>query len=130
LGELIDFRIAIVDEFGELDRQMQASKPIRERHEALRKQIALWFEGKPGDEPCVVEGRHYTVQASPRAHQTKVRSLSKLFTRLGKTLFLQLCSVPLTAVRNSLPEEEHEKFLSEDRTGHRTIRAVPKAKAA
>jgi hypothetical protein len=128
-GQVVDIRAQVADEFGELERRIQEFKPVRDRHEALKKQIQTWFEQEPADQPASVEGKLYLVQASARANQRKVKSIASLFRRLGKALFLEVATVPFTAIDRVLPAEEHEKFVSEERTGSRTIKAVLRAPA-
>jgi hypothetical protein len=129
-AQVVDIRAQAADEFGELERRVAEFKPVKDRHEALKKQIQAWFEQEPADQPASVEGKLYIVQASPRTQQTRIKSIPRLFKRLGKALFMEVCNVPLTAVRNSIPETEHEQFLEVERTGSRSIKAVLKAPAA
>lgn len=123
---VIDIRAPIVDEFGELERKVAEFKPTRDRHEALKKQIAGWFEATPADQPDQVEGQVYVVQASPRANQRLITSIPKLFRRLGQKLFLEVASIPLKAIDAHIPASEHESFIVEKRSGSRSIKAVLK----
>lgn len=123
-------RVAWIDEYGELSRQIAELKPAVDRHKQLGILIQMWCEAVPAAQPTLFEGQRYTLQISPRENQTKIISIRKVYRALGVTKFLDLCSITLKALRENLPTEKYEKLVDTDRTGPRAIKAVAKAQKA
>jgi hypothetical protein len=119
-------RLAIIDEFGQLQQDVDAFKPKKDRHAELRDQIASWYEKEPARQPFVEHGLRFTLQVSECANERTVSSMSKLFKFLGVEAFLKLCKLPLGAVDAAVPKIRHKEFLTEEPTGPRKIKAVPK----
>lgn len=124
---LANNRAAIIDEYGELSRQLAELDPIKSRHELLRKVIQGWFDAVPADEPAVMQGRRFTLQVSPKENSTKLKSIRAVFREMGENKFLDHCSITLKAVKDVLGEERFKNFATTDRTGYRTLKAVAKA---
>jgi hypothetical protein len=122
-------RSAIIDEYGELDRRIAEFKPICDRAAALKKEIVSWFERESADQSFVAEGLRYTVQISPKAVERRIVDMAKLFLRIGKAKFLELCRFPLAAIDQHIPAENHSEFLLSERSGNRSVKAVAKASA-
>ena len=118
-------RIALIDEFGELDRRVAEFRPVVDRHKRLKEEIEGWYERDEATDSFVAEGNCYQLQISARSNKRKIIGMAKLFTALGKTRFLELCSFPLTVLDRLLPDSA--AYVSEERTGSRTIKPVAKA---
>ncbi|GAC1699960.1 MAG: hypothetical protein NVS9B4_00430 [Candidatus Acidiferrum sp.] len=118
---------ALIDEFGELDRQVAAFRPTLDRRLALAAEIQNWFVDLGPEEAATLEGRLYTLQVSACAHQRKIVSMKKLFRRIGQSLFLNWCTFPLTAIDRLLTGADTSDLVIEARTGNRTIKAVARA---
>jgi len=117
-------RVAIIDEFGELERRLKVQKPERDRHKALEAEIVAWYRDEPAEESFVAEGTLYSVRISARAKKRTIFNLDKVFRLLGKIKFLSLASIPLSAVDRELPDADHSTFLKEERSGSRSVEAV------
>lgn len=122
--------VELIDEFGRLSDELKAFAPKAKRHEQLRKQILGWF-GQIGEaESKEVPGDAFVLRISERAKETKIRSTSKVFERLGKALAMELCQFSVRDVKKHLPEAEHAKYLIEANCGTRRIEVQRRAKAA
>lgn len=121
---------ALIDEYGELSRQLDAMKPAVVRHKVLAQEIQAHFENAPAGETIVVDGSVYQLQILPRDNQTRIRSMSKVYRALGQKLFIELCSITLKAVRENLASEVYESLVLTERTGLRPLKAVARAAAS
>ena len=119
--------IAIIDEFGELERLVATWKPRIDRHAELRKVIEHWFSADVADESHTLDGRLYRVVASARAKRRTIVSMQKLYKLLGLKIFLEWCTFPLTALDNL--RVDPTGIVVEERTGSRTVHAVLKEAA-
>lgn len=122
-------REKLIDEYGELCRQIDEIKPAIARHKLLGSMLQSWFEEVPAEESVAFAGRYYTLQASPRDNQTKLKDIRKVYKALGAAKFLSLCSITLKAVRESLPDDLYQNLVETNRTGSRTLKTVPKSPA-
>ena len=105
---------------------MKDFKELKERYDQVRAQILSWYEDKPEEKSFVVEGERHSVVVSERSKARKIRSMPKLFKRLGQKLFLQLCTFALKYVDEHAPLTERPAYLSEAQTGPRTLKCVVK----
>lgn len=117
-------RAAVVDEFGELERQVALLKPTLDRHAALKKEIASWYEFHSAGAAFTEAGKRYEVQISAKAKVRTITDKTKLFTALGKGRFIDLAKISLEAIDRLIPRLHHPAFLSEEQTGNRAVRAV------
>ncbi len=122
-------RAALVDEFGELDRQVKAFSETAKRHESLRKTIVAWFPNLPGDQAAIISGQLYQVNVGMREEKRSILSMVKVFKAVGKTKFLEACSFTIDALETALGKVPAEAFLDRSRTGARKVTAVLNAPA-
>ena len=124
-------RAQLVDEFGELDRQVTEFAPIARRHRSLQDEIRSWYSDTPRDQAATAEGHVYNVQVSPRSEerQFSLAAKVKIFAALKKQRFLELCSLTLKAVEMELGETYVDLNVSKDRTGSRKLIPVLKSAA-
>lgn len=120
-------RMAVIDEFGDLQAKVDAFKPTRERHAVIREQIASWYSRAPGTQPFLELGSRYALQVSECTNERSIFSMAHLFRKLGLDTFLKLCKFPLAAVDVAVPQAEHNDFIEETQTGPRKIKVVPRA---
>lgn len=125
---------ALIDEFGELDRQVLEFKPRADRHKKLKDTIAGWFGTRP-DEQCEAEGQLYRVRVGPRAVERKITKMRALYRFLGLAEFLRRCTFPLKTLDSVA--DDPSKYVESAATGPRKVVAVlkaavekPKARAA
>jgi len=114
----------VIDEFGELSRRIAEMKPVADRVSALKRKILSYYSSLPNDQPAIAEGSRYTVQISPRAVVRSISSMSQVFKLLGVRRFLAACRFPLSEFDRLIGDKS---LLREERTGERTLRAVPKS---
>lgn len=117
-------RASLVDEFGELDRQLALLEP---RYKALSEEINGWFENAPAAEPATIDGAQYRLALSPKRLSRHVTKLTVLFRKLGVRRFLQSCTFPVGECEKLLGEDGAAAFIEGGRTGKRTITAMPLA---
>jgi hypothetical protein len=125
---------ALIDEYGELDRQANAFKPVAARLKVVKDEIASCYADSPG-EAHEAEGKLYLVQVSPRATERKFiqdanwkqSGMYRLQRLLGIERFLTWCTFPLASVDRLTSDTS--TFLEETQTGTRTVKAVLKEAA-
>lgn len=119
-----DTRIAeIVDQLGPLQRECQALELKQRQMRLLKAELeGILNQRLTPEESVVVEGFRYTAQVGARSIQRKVISNGHLYRVLGKANFLAVCNVPLKAIDENVPAEEHAKCVSSERSGHRDVR--------
>jgi len=119
----------MIDEFGDLAREIERFKPTKDRHEQLRGQIQSWYDAKPATEAFIQEGARYSLEISEKANKRSITKMPALFKLLGQKLFLKLCGFALADVDENIPIGRHKEFLTEAQTGPRKLKAVAKVQA-
>lgn len=124
-------RQQLIDEFGELDRQIQEFAPKAKRFKVLQDQIRSWYEAHPADQPAIAEGTVYQIQVGARGLERffNLKAKTKIFTQLGKAKALELFSITLKAVEDSLGRGDMELLVSQALTGSRKLVPVLRAPA-
>lgn len=123
-------RESVIDEFGELDRQVKAFSPTAKRHELLRKQILAWYPDLPGDQAQPLSGVLYDARITERDNESHILSMPKLCKLLGREKFFAICKITIKALEEALGETAAALHLVKRRTGARHVVAVPKASPA
>jgi hypothetical protein len=120
-------RIRLIDEYGELDRQVQQFKPTSDRHEKLKSLIKSWY-AESGPEPIgVIHGQRYELQVGAKETVRSWVSLPKVVKAVGGSkAFLEICTVAIAAVENVIGKSRTAALLDEAQTGTRRIKAVAK----
>jgi hypothetical protein len=119
----------IIDEFGELNRQVTAFKPVAKRHRQLQETIVSWFDDNPA-EGHRAEGGLYRVILGPRLIKRRVTKMRALARALGAR-FWELCSFGVEACEDNVLDPS--KFISSTQSGPRSIDVIllePAAKKA
>lgn len=122
-------RAAIIDEFGDVDKQRKAFAPIEKRYGQLRDEIKSWHDSAPGAEEFTEKGTRWQLDVGTRADVTTVK-IYAVFRKLGITKFLKACTVTLKALADFLPEAEIDQLTTVARTGSRNISVTPIVKDA
>lgn len=112
----------IIDDFGELSRQIATWQPNIDRASELRKIIEGWFIHDVADESFTMDGKLYTVVLSPRAKKRTIVGMNKLYKLLGVKTFLEWCSFPLGVLDNL--HVDPTGIVAEERSGARSVKAV------
>ena len=120
----------LYDEFGELDRQIQAFKPVLDRYEKLKAQIKAEAEEYPADQDFTISGKLYDLQISAKANERKIVSMRRVYKAVGSLKgFLEICTVALKALEEKLGKDAVAGLVEEGRTGSRRIKAVARVAA-
>jgi hypothetical protein len=122
-----DSRESLVDEFAELDRQVQQFAPKAARHEELKKVIKGWYEQHPADQTAVAAGNVYDVQVSAKSNERTWTSILKLYRALKRDAFFRICEVALGKAEEILGKEAVAKLVTVTQSGSRRLKPVLKA---
>ena len=117
-------RAALIDEYGNVDRLRKEFAPYEKRYQALRAEIASWYEASPPDATYIEKGLRYTIEIGARATESTI-NVKGAHKALGLVKFLKACSITLKALRAALAPEEADKLVSTARTGSRSISSTP-----
>src|SRR5262245_59390075 len=102
-------RQKLVEEYIALDREVEAFKPTRLRHEKLREIILNWYPGVAGDQEIAITGGSSNILISARDRMRVVtdEGKRKLFKLWGQRDFIAKCVMHL----KYLPDPEDEEAL-------------------
>jgi hypothetical protein len=120
----------LIDEFGELDRQVQQFKPQAERHEFLKKLIRSWFDDEPAAQTAIATGNVYEIQLTAKLKERTWTDIFKLYRALGREKFLSVCEVALGKAEELLGKPKVATLVSEALTGSRRLKPVLRTPAA
>lgn len=125
-------RAAVINEFGDLDLEIQHMAPKAARHKLLKDEIVSWSKDEDGEKPCVFPADRWTVQFMPRENRRTIFDPRKAFNALKKIIGMDatmaLVDVPLGAgIDKFIPEEQHKLFLTRAHTGPRSMTVIPTA---
>lgn len=123
-------RESILDEYGELSRQVAAFDPIKKRHEKLRTQILTWYPDLPDEESKALSGDLYDVTITPRETQRRIINMSRVYRGLGRDKFFKVCKVTIEALEEAFGKIGAAAHLVSQQTGPRHVVAVAKASPA
>jgi hypothetical protein len=119
-------RADLVDEFAELDRQVQLFKPKKDRHEELNKLIKSWYEDFPADKTAIAEGHCYYIRVGVKAQKRTWTSIIKLYRALKRDAFFSICEVALGKAEEILGKAKVAKLVTETQSGSRRLTPVLK----
>lgn len=116
----------MVDEIGDLEKELNPLKPKTKRLNNLRTDLRLWYELKPAAESFSAEGTRYVAEVGECADENSV-DIAALFRLIGPKRFLAIASVTLAAAKEALKPEEFEKIRVHFRySGPRSIKITEK----
>lgn len=118
----------MIDEFGELNRQVQMFEPVQTRFELVKKAIKSWFDDAPADAEATVEGKVYLLHISARQRVRRIRDMQQLALEVGHDELLGMLAshVPLGVIEDLIGKTKTDALVVDERSGVRRIRAVPK----
>ncbi len=122
------FRSAVVDRFVLNLERIKAFKPIQKEHDEDRKTILSWGVETAPAESVEYLGMTGKVTLSAQANERKIVSMAAVAKFFGAR-FNTLCTFALKHMDSEMNEAERAKYLTEARTGARTISAetrIPK----
>jgi len=121
---------ALIDEFGELDRQLQAFQPTAARHRVLREQIMAWAPDLLPAQATTFSSDLYDLHLTARQSERSIVSMPKVYKAIGKETFLSICSLSLKALEETLGKDRAEAHVAWNQSGPRKLVAVAKASPA
>jgi len=119
----------LIDELGDLQKQIAAVAPLAKRVTAIRETILGWTKGQKPLATATFDGKRYVAVVSACQNKRTIKDLGKVFDRLGKKLFLAVCSVPLGAVEDQIPLPERPDYIEETPTGPRRLEVMARGRA-
>lgn len=121
-------KLQMIDEFGELDRQVQMFSRIQARHELLKRGIKSWFDAAPADAEATVEGASYVLVVSARERVRRIRDIQQLALEVGTDDLLDILAkfVPLGVIEDLIGKPKVAALVVDERTGSRRIKCVAK----
>lgn len=122
--------VAVIDELGRLEAEIDKLKPKVERAKVLDREIAQWCDHLPPDQEKAIDGEHYAAVVSRRDNQRRIVSLGKIFRTVGQAKFLEKCTLTLKALDSLIHREKQAGFVTEERTGKRTVKLVRRFQVA
>jgi len=120
-----DPKISLIDEFGELDRQIQLFKPTIDRHDKIKQIIKSWYIDAAPETTDVIRGNVYEIQVGAKETERAWDSIAKVAKAIGgpKALY-EICSVTIKAVENIIGKLKTDELLVERQSGARRLKAV------
>jgi hypothetical protein len=118
LGQLADI-------LGPLDARYSQAKSQRDK---LQAEIQSRYTDHPAEAEFQAQGEKFIVTVGMKKNEREIPDILKLMRairrklKLSATQFLKLCSIPLKEVDARLTPEEQEGFVTQERTGNRTIK--------
>lgn len=125
-----DATAALVDEYGQLEKELAPLKPKLNRLERLAKSFRQLAEEADAAIPVVFAGRDYEITLSARGPRTMVAPMAAVYKKLGKDLFLQVAGVTISALEAHVHPEIVASLTHEEQTGPRKIDVRAKNAAA
>ena len=118
-----------IDEFGDLQRQIDLMAPLMERHKVLKDSFEELLKDAPADKPAVLRGKLYELQLGPRRNERTLVNKRKAFTllkaRLGLGGLLAVIDIPMgKAIDPNFAKSEQAGMVVEERSGWRKLDVV------
>lgn len=115
--------VAMIDELGDLEREVQPVKAKIARAEALRAAVRAAYKGRT--EPnLTAEGERWRVLLGPPGNQSSVDTAA-LLKLIGPTAFSKLASVSIEGLKNYAAPDVLAAVVSTQPTGPRQMTIIP-----
>jgi len=123
-------RADLVDEFAQLDTELNSLKGKTKRRDDLRETILGWHADLPADQQTTENGHYYDVIVSLPDNRRvfTMAGKRKLFRLWGSTKFIERCAIALKFLPD--PKDEAGEFTVNGRTGPRHLEVLPRLKLA
>jgi hypothetical protein len=125
----IEGRPAIVDEFGDLHRELAAVEAKSKRFDALKKLIASWPVADKVDPALgkLYEGARWAAEVTAAENKSKV-DVAGVYDALGKAEFLQIAKPPtIEDLKKHLNPVQFGALVAYSRTGSRHVKPLERA---
>jgi hypothetical protein len=120
LAAELQLRKAIVDEYAQLNQELQPAKPLLRRHDDLARIIRSWHANDDPEQTVTSKGEKFEVILGPAGMQTEI-DLVGVYAALGHDKFLNVSSVTLRSLESVLDSGSIAALSRKARTGTRTI---------
>jgi hypothetical protein len=115
----------LADEYGDLAEKIAPHKANIKRLEEVGKALRAHVADLDPEESAEVAGERHSVTIGPRGYESKIISLEKVFSKLGKSKFLAACSLTLKALETALTPADVLTLTERKRTGYRPLEPRP-----
>jgi hypothetical protein len=117
---------AIVDELGDLDKELSPFAAKIARVEALRKALRAEYLFQAADKNFLAEGARYVVAVGERGMERSV-DIPALVKAIGAKVFAGIASISLKALEANVAPNVALDVVTSARTGFRTLKVMEKA---
>jgi hypothetical protein len=125
----------IVDELGRIEGELQKAaaaaavvaaklQPKYARAAVLRAILLAACAKTPDGEQVVMPGKQFDAIVSPCEIRRSMAEPVKIFNKIGKSRFLNACTVTLAALKRVATPADFAALVSQARTGPRTLKIV------
>lgn len=119
-----DLRVAeIVANVVRMKPEADNAKKITKKYEDEYKKLKDYADGDPSDE-YTFETEEGTVTFGAVANKTEVTDMDMVRKILGDEVFMKLCSIPVTKLKDYMSKAELDKCTSTERSGTRSIKSA------
>lgn len=119
---------AKIDLYGEVTRRLALAEPDAALAASLKDEIQERHKDGAGDQPATERGNVYEIQLSARQKKRTIVDRRKAFNllkrRLGIDGLIAALEIPLGILDKTVSKSEQDTFVSEERSGHRTLTVV------
>jgi predicted RNase H-like nuclease (RuvC/YqgF family) len=122
---------AEIDEYGELQREIDLMAPKLQRHKILKEKLQKRMNdaGAEAERPTWLDGLCYQVQMTARRRERTLTNKKKAFQllkkRLGQDGLLAVIEIPFgSAIDPHTTATEQKLFVTEELSGYRTLSVV------
>jgi hypothetical protein len=119
-----EMRRAIVDEFGELEKELAPIGPKVKRYEELAKAIRSWYAYEDGTKAFTAAGGTYQVLLSEKQFESDV-DVVLAAKALGRAKFMALASATLKLLKENLSATVLASVVTRTQTGSRKLIVGP-----
>jgi hypothetical protein len=124
-----DNTAALVDECGDLKKELDPLELKRKRYDAVRKTLRERYANAPADAPVTLDGQRFTLTLGEKEHETTIDTAAA-FKLLGRAKFLNACKLTLTALKAVVAPDSLIALCSIERSGSRPITIAEKGTPA
>lgn len=119
----------IVDEIGELEKELSPYQPKLSLLELRRKTLRDHYRDKQADQFFTAIGNRFEILLGPKGNEKHI-NIPKLLKAVGAKVFARIASVTLKALEAECSGDVVSQVVTIAPTGSRTLKIFEKAKAA
>jgi hypothetical protein len=116
----------LVDELGDIDKELAPHRLAMAREEAVRKLIRAHYDNAPADEPAEACGQRFVVLLGAKAIQATI-DYPKLIKAIGLKAFASFATATLAAVEKFAPNAD---VVTRAHSGARSLKLFERASKA